>query len=109
MAFGYQTMLDANWTVVHLHLMFYLLSLRLLRNACQSSLTQAFVVVSMSFKALASGADLVAIGRPIIWGLNLGGADGVTSVVEHLNHELTITMQLAGAKDIESVKTTELL
>ncbi|WP_374285345.1 lactate oxidase [Lactococcus sp.] len=61
------------------------------------------------FKALASGADLVAIGRPIIWGLNLGGADGVASVVEHLNHELSITMQLAGAKDIESVKTTELL
>lgn len=32
------------------------------------------------FKALASGADLVAIGRPVIYGLNLGGAEGVTSV-----------------------------
>lgn len=29
------------------------------------------------FKALASGADLVAIGRPVIYGLNLGGAEGV--------------------------------
>lgn len=28
------------------------------------------------FKALASGADLVAIGLPVIWGLNLGGAAG---------------------------------
>ena len=51
------------------------------------------------FKALASGADLVAIGRPVIYGLNLGGAEGVTSVFEHLNKELSITMQLAGNKN----------
>lgn len=48
------------------------------------------------FKALASGADLVAIGRPVIYGLALGGAQGVTSVFEHLNDELKIDMQLAG-------------
>ncbi|QSQ99396.1 alpha-hydroxy-acid oxidizing protein [Lactococcus garvieae] len=29
------------------------------------------------FKALASGADLVAIGRPVLYGLNLGGKEGV--------------------------------
>ncbi|MGO5291819.1 alpha-hydroxy-acid oxidizing protein [Porcincola sp. LCP21S3_C12] len=40
------------------------------------------------FKALASGADLVAIGRPVIYGLNLGGAEGVRSGFEHLNMEL---------------------
>ena len=41
------------------------------------------------FKALASGADLVAIGRPVIYGLNLGGAEGVTSgVFEHLNKRI---------------------
>lgn len=61
------------------------------------------------FKALASGADLVAIGRPIIYGLNLGGAQGVQSVFEHLNHELSITMQLAGTKTIDEVKETTLL
>lgn len=61
------------------------------------------------FKALASGADLVAIGRPIIYGLNLGGAQGVTSVIDHLNHELSITMQLAGTKTIDAVKETTLL
>ncbi|CAJ1183520.1 L-lactate oxidase [Companilactobacillus paralimentarius DSM 13238 = JCM 10415] len=61
------------------------------------------------FKALASGADLVAIGRPIIYGLNLGGAQGVTDVIEHLNMELSITMQLAGTKTINDVKNTELL
>jgi isopentenyl diphosphate isomerase/L-lactate dehydrogenase-like FMN-dependent dehydrogenase len=61
------------------------------------------------FKALASGADIVAIGRPIIYGLYLGGAAGVTSVFEHLNKELAITMQLAGTKTIAAVKETSLI
>ena len=61
------------------------------------------------FKALASGADLVAIGRPVIYGLNLGGAEGVKSVFDHLNMELSITMQLAGTKTIEDIKKTTLL
>ncbi len=61
------------------------------------------------FKALASGADLVAIGRPVIYGLNLGGAQGVTSVFEHLNKELAITMQLAGTKTVDEVKNTKLM
>ena len=61
------------------------------------------------FKALASGADLVAIGRPVIYGLNLGGAEGVKSVFDHFNKELSITMQLAGTKTIEDVKKTELI
>ena len=60
------------------------------------------------FKALASGADLVAIGRPVIYGLNLGGAEGVKSVFDHLNKELSITMQLAGTKTINEVKNTRL-
>ncbi|MBV7391531.1 lactate oxidase [Enterococcus alishanensis] len=61
------------------------------------------------FKALASGADVVAIGRPIIYGLNLGGSAGVKSVFDHFNKELTITMQLGGARNIEDVKNTSLL
>lgn len=61
------------------------------------------------FKALASGADVVALGLPIIYGLFLGGAEGVTSVFDHLNKELAITMQLAGTKTIEDVKQTTLV
>ena len=61
------------------------------------------------FKALASGADLVALGRPLIYGLNLGGAEGVKSVFDQINHELSIVMQLAGTKDIEAIKRTPLL
>ncbi|MDM8214079.1 alpha-hydroxy-acid oxidizing protein [Enterococcus hirae] len=60
------------------------------------------------FKALASGADLVAIGRPVLYGLNLGGAAGVESVFKHYQKELAITMQLAGARTIEEIKNTTL-
>jgi len=60
------------------------------------------------FKALASSADLVAIGRPVIYGLNLSGAEGVKSVFDHLNRELSITMQLAGTRTIDEVKNTKL-
>lgn len=61
------------------------------------------------FKALAAGADLVAMGRPVIYGLALGGVKGVESVFNHLNDELKITMQLAGTKSIEDVKHAPLL
>ena len=61
------------------------------------------------FKALALGADVVAIGRPVLYGLNLGGAQGVEAVFEHLNKELSITMQLAGTKTIDEVKHTPLM
>ena len=56
------------------------------------------------FKALASGADLVAIGRPVIYGLALGGSVGVRQVFEHINDELKTVMQLSGTQTIEEVK-----
>jgi 4-hydroxymandelate oxidase len=48
-------------------------------------------------KALALGADAVLIGRPAIWGLTVGGAGGVTWVVETLWSELAMAMGLLGA------------
>jgi isopentenyl diphosphate isomerase/L-lactate dehydrogenase-like FMN-dependent dehydrogenase len=33
------------------------------------------------YKAIALGADLVLIGRPILWGLACGGAKGVKNVL----------------------------
>lgn len=56
------------------------------------------------FKALASGADMVAIGRPVIYGLALGGALGVQDVFDHLNSEFKIAMQLAGTQTIDDIK-----
>ena len=55
------------------------------------------------FKALAFGANAVAIGRPVLYGLALGGWMGVQTVFQHLDGELEMTMRLAGARTISEV------
>ena len=54
-------------------------------------------------KALALGVRAVLIGRPAIWGLALGGAEGAAHIVDLLNSELRRTMILAGMHSVESV------
>ncbi|SDF54590.1 4-hydroxymandelate oxidase [Blastococcus aurantiacus] len=53
--------------------------------------------------ALALGARAVFVGRPTIWGLATGGADGVTRVLTALGEELAHTMALCGVDDVRSV------
>ena len=48
-------------------------------------------------KALALGAEAILLGRPYLWGLVLGGADGVEHVLRMLLAELDLTMALCGA------------
>lgn len=60
------------------------------------------------FKAIASGADLVGIGRPVLYALALGGSQGVTSVFDWFKMELEKTMQLAGTKTVEDIKKAKL-
>jgi lactate oxidase len=55
------------------------------------------------FKALALGATVVGMGRPIMYGLALGGAQGVQSVLEHVRDNLTIVMRLAGTKNVKEI------
>jgi lactate oxidase len=55
------------------------------------------------FKSLALGANLVAIGRPVLFGLALGGWMGVQAVFQHLDAELEMTMRLAGARTIAEI------
>ena len=47
-------------------------------------------------KALALGAKAVLVGRPVLWGLAVGGEDGVRSVLEILRGELDVALALAG-------------
>lgn len=60
------------------------------------------------FKAIASGADIVALGRPMLFGLALGGWKGVRSVLEYFETDLQRVMQLTGCQTIEDVKNTKL-
>lgn len=60
------------------------------------------------FKAIASGADVVAIGRPVIYGLALGGWRGVVSVFDYLKEDLRRVMWLAGVQNIDEIKHVKL-
>jgi isopentenyl diphosphate isomerase/L-lactate dehydrogenase-like FMN-dependent dehydrogenase len=55
------------------------------------------------FKALALGADAVALGRPVLYGLALGGSAGVKSVYDRLRDELTRAMLIAGAQKVNEI------
>ena len=54
-------------------------------------------------KALALGARAVLIGRPVIWGLTLHGADGVRAVLDHLRAELARSMALCGVTSLDEI------
>jgi isopentenyl diphosphate isomerase/L-lactate dehydrogenase-like FMN-dependent dehydrogenase len=47
-------------------------------------------------KAVALGAKAVLLGRPYVWGLALGGEDGVRHVVRSLLADLDLTMAMSG-------------
>jgi 4-hydroxymandelate oxidase len=56
-----------------------------------------------AFKALALGARAVLIGRPYLWGLAVGGAEGVRAVLELLRDDLLLTMALAGRPSLAEI------
>ncbi len=55
-------------------------------------------------KALALGADAVMIGRPYLYGLAVGGAQGVADVVNILRTELSMAMGNTGCTTIQGIK-----
>jgi isopentenyl diphosphate isomerase/L-lactate dehydrogenase-like FMN-dependent dehydrogenase len=57
-------------------------------------------------KALALGARAVLVGRPVLWGLAVNGAEGVSHVLELLRAELELAMVLAGRPTVESIDRT---
>ena len=55
-------------------------------------------------KALALGADLVWIGRPVLWGLACEGQKGVENVLRILNEELKEAMLRCGCYSLKDVR-----
>ncbi|MDX1658288.1 MAG: alpha-hydroxy-acid oxidizing protein [Nitriliruptorales bacterium] len=55
------------------------------------------------YKALCLGASAVLLGRPYVWGLGLGGADGVRHVLRTILAEFELTMALTGATRLEDL------
>jgi L-lactate oxidase len=60
------------------------------------------------FKALALGANVVACGRPVLYGLALGGSLGAQSVLEYMRDNLALVMRLAGTSSIKDISRDNL-
>ena len=54
-------------------------------------------------KAIALGANAVAIGRPLIWGLAVDGEQGVKNVFQTLKDELNNALTLCGCRTIADI------
>jgi isopentenyl diphosphate isomerase/L-lactate dehydrogenase-like FMN-dependent dehydrogenase len=51
-------------------------------------------------KAVALGADAVLLGRPYVYGLAVGGQEGIEAVIAQLAGELDLTLALSGVRSI---------
>jgi 4-hydroxymandelate oxidase len=60
-------------------------------------------------KALALGAKAVLIGRPVLWGLAVGGEAGVAHVIDILRNELDIAMALSGCPSVDKIDSSLLV
>jgi 4-hydroxymandelate oxidase len=54
-------------------------------------------------KALLRGADAVLIGRPYLYALAIGGADGVARCLSLLIEEMRLAMALVGATSLQDL------
>ena len=55
------------------------------------------------FKALALGADFVWLGRPVLYGLQLDGQDGVERMIEIMEEDFRSVMALSGCTDVSQI------
>jgi 4-hydroxymandelate oxidase len=54
-------------------------------------------------KALASGANAVLVGRPVLWGLATSGEGGVAEALEMLRKEFDLAMALSGCATLDQI------
>jgi len=56
-----------------------------------------------ALKALAMGAKAVLIGRPLLWGLAVGGRAGVEHMLQLITDEFDLAMALSGCRTIADI------
>ena len=59
-------------------------------------------------EALALGATATLVGRPTVWGLAVGGEQGVVDVLEILRNEFDNALALTGCRSVADI-SSELL
>ena len=60
-------------------------------------------------KALACGADLVMLGRPLLYALGADGARGLASLLDALLNELGVAMAQLGLADVSDIRASHLV
>jgi len=60
-------------------------------------------------KALAYGADLVWIGRAVLWALRCDGQKGVECIIRILNEELKEAMLRSGCYCLDDIKKNKII
>ena len=60
-------------------------------------------------KALACGADLVMLGRPLLYALGADGARGLASLLDALVSELGVAMAQLGLADVDDIRASHLV
>jgi isopentenyl diphosphate isomerase/L-lactate dehydrogenase-like FMN-dependent dehydrogenase len=61
------------------------------------------------FKALALGAKCILLGRPVLYGLAVGGQAGVAKVLDTIREEFELAMALAGCRHVSEIGREHLL
>ena len=60
-------------------------------------------------KAMACGADLVMLGRPLLYALGADGARGLASLLDALVNELGVAMAQLGLADVSDIRASHLV
>lgn len=60
-------------------------------------------------KAIALGARAVCVGRPYVYGLTIGGEQGVYEVIRNMMADFELTMALAGCKNVAEIRPEMLI
>jgi len=55
-------------------------------------------------RAIALGADIVSIGRPLVYGLAIGGAAGVQRIFELYREEFSSAMAMCGVTSLDAIQ-----
>lgn len=60
-------------------------------------------------KALALGADAVLVGRPFVYGLAVGGQQGVEKVLSNILQEMKVTISLSGITSVRDLRNVTIV
>lgn len=77
--------------------------MKVVEDKCEVYIDGGFTLGTDIFKALALGAKMVFLGRPLLWGLACEGEDGAYNILHILKRELSSAMMLSGCAKVKDI------